>query len=177
MNYGQIYTCDVANGPGIRVSLFVSGCTHHCPGCFNRDTWGFSFGKPYTEQTKEHVLTLLNEPFIQGLTLLGGEPMEPENQECVYELLRDFRECYGVTKDVWIYSGYLFEQLTGTMMSRANTEMAKEILRLSDVLVDGLFILNKKDVTLRFRGSKNQRVLDAQKSLEHQAPIWLEQFR
>ena len=110
MNYGLIYNCDTANGPGLRVSLFVSGCTHHCPGCFNAQTWDFDYGQPYTEQIQTDILDMLDNSYIQGLTILGGEPMEPQNQPAVYGLVKAVRERLP-EKDVWIYSGYTFEEL------------------------------------------------------------------
>ncbi len=158
MYYGEIKKWDIADGPGVRVSLFVSGCRHHCKGCFNEDTWDFAYGKPYTEETEQEILEALNSSYIQGLTLLGGEPFEPENQRELVELLRRVRKEIP-QKDIWCYTGFVFERdlVPG---GRAFTEVTEEILSMIDVLVDGPFILDEKDITLKFRGSRNQRLLD-----------------
>lgn len=170
MNYGEILTCDVANGPGMRVTLFVSGCTHHCKGCFNGDTWAFDYGKPYTAEVKQSILEELSQPWMQGITFLGGEPMEPENQHEVLSTMKAIREQFGDSKDIWVYSGYTFEELTdASLKSRAYTAMTKEILMTADVLVDGPFILEKKDIRLNFRGSSNQRILDLKQSMKGSA--------
>ena len=161
MNYGAIKKCDIANGPGIRVSLFVSGCTHHCPGCFNKDTWDFNYGEPFTPQTEREILDLLAPEHIGGFSLLGGEPFEPENQRVLLPLLREIKAQYP-TKSVWCYSGYVLEQLMGE--SRARCEVTDEMLGLIDVLVDGRFVEAKKDIRLRFRGSSNQRLIDLNKT-------------
>ena len=175
MNYGLIYNCDTANGPGLRVSLFVSGCTHHCPGCFNEQTWDFNYGQPYTDQTQADILEMLAVPFIQGLTILGGEPMEPQNQPEVLALLQAVRaKC--PEKDIWVYSGYTFEELQNPK-ARCYTTNTKAILNLIDVLVDGRFIMAQKDVTLTFRGSRNQRVLDVKASVAANEPQWMERFK
>ena len=157
MNYGNIKECDIADGPGVRVSLFVSGCRHHCKGCFNEETWNFNYGQPYTEETEAEILNSLDSNFIQGFTLLGGEPFEPENQVELVKLLKKVRETYP-KKDIWCYSGYLLDkdmQPGGAVY----TEDTKEMLRQIDVLVDGEFVEAKKDLTLIFRGSSNQRLL------------------
>ena len=161
MNYGAIKKCDIANGPGIRVSLFVSGCTHHCPGCFNKDTWDFNYGEPFTPQTEREILDLLAPEHIGGFSLLGGEPFEPENQRVLLPLLRKIKAQYPA-KSVWCYSGYVLEQLMGE--SRARCEVTDEMLGLIDVLVDGRFVEAKKDIRLRFRGSSNQRLIDLNKT-------------
>ena len=164
MYYGEIKKCDIANGEGVRVSLFVSGCTHHCPGCFNQDTWDFDYGKEYTQETEEEILNALAPDYINGLSLLGGEPFEPQNQEVLVRLLRKVRERYP-QKDIWCYSGYLFDrELLGE--SRARCGFTDETLSMLDVLVDGRFVETLKDIRLVFRGSSNQRVIDVQKSLE-----------
>ena len=164
MHYGEIKKCDIANGEGVRVSLFVSGCTHHCPGCFNQDTWDFHYGKEYTEETEAEILGALAPSYINGLTLLGGEPFDPQNQRVLAGLLRKVREQYP-EKNIWCYSGYLFDkELLGD--SRARCEVTDEILSMIDVLVDGRFVEAKKDIRLVFRGSSNQRVIDVKKSLE-----------
>ncbi len=162
MNYGAIKENDIANGIGVRVSLFVSGCTHHCKNCFNPETWDFGYGTPYTEETEKRILELLKSSYINGLSLLGGEPMEPQNQRVLVELLRKVKKTYP-EKDVWLYSGYVFEEIAG---GRAHCEVTDEMLSLIDVLVDGPFVEEKKKITLKFRGSENQRVIDVKKTLE-----------
>ncbi len=161
MHYGAIKKRDIANGPGVRVSLFVSGCTHHCPGCFNRDTWDFAYGEPFTPQTEQEIIDLMAPQYISGLSLLGGEPMEVQNQRALLPLLRKIKAQYP-TKTVWCYSGYVLEELAGA--SRARCEVTDELLSLIDVLVDGRFIAAKKDIRLRFRGSSNQRLIDLRKT-------------
>lgn len=171
MNYAAIKTHDVANGPGVRVSLFVSGCTHHCKGCFNPETWDFAYGSPYTAQTEQQVLDACAPDYIRGLSLLGGEPMEPENQKALLPLLRQFKARFPY-KSVWCYSGYDFERdmLSGQL---GDWKTTKEVLSYIDVLVDGEFHLAEKDLTLRFRGSSNQRVIDVPKSLKYdQVLLW-----
>lgn len=162
MNYGEIKACDIANGEGIRVSLFVSGCRNCCKGCFNSQTWDFSFGEPYTEQTKEKILQLMAPEHITGLTLLGGEPFEPENQRELLPLLREAKKRYP-NKDIWAYSGCVLE--TDILAGRAHCEATDEMLSLIDVLVDGPFILEKKNISLKYRGSENQRIIDVKKTL------------
>ncbi len=171
MNYAAIKTHDVANGPGVRVSLFVSGCTHHCKGCFNPETWDFAYGEPYTAETEQRVLDACAPDYIRGLSLLGGEPFEPENQKALLPLLRRFKERFPY-KSVWCYSGYDYEHdmLSGHL---GDWEVTKEMLSLIDVLVDGEFHLEEKDLNLRFRGSANQRVIDVPKSLKYdQVLLW-----
>lgn len=170
MNYGQIFDCDTANGPGIRVTLFVSGCTHHCRGCFNQETWDFNYGMPFTDDVAQNILKKLDHGYVQGLTLLGGEPCEPANQKALLPLLRKLRKSLP-GKDVWCYSGYRFEELTDAANNRCRCEDTDEFLSLLDVLVDGEFMLAKKNITLRFRGSENQRILDVASSLRENAPI------
>ena len=171
MNYGEIKTCDIANGEGVRVSLFVSGCTHHCPGCFNADTWNFKYGSEYTDQTEKEILEALSPSYINGLTLLGGEPFEPENQRELLPFVRNFKALYP-KKTVWCYSGYTWEQLTGAVPCHARCEVTDELLGLLDVLVDGRFVQAEHDISLRFRGSRNQRLLDVPKSLAAGEPVW-----
>lgn len=167
MNYGNIIICDVANGPGMRLTLFVSGCTHHCKDCFNGETWSFQYGEKYTDEVQQQILEELSQPWYQGITFLGGEPMEPENQPTVYRLMKAVREKFGNTRDIWLYSGYTFEELTdASNESRACTDMAKEILKTADVLVDGPFQVENKDIRLVFRGSSNQRILNLKKSMQ-----------
>lgn len=164
MNYADIKYCDVANGPGVRVSLFVSGCTHHCKGCFNEVAWDFKYGTPFTEETINQVIEYLKPTYIKGLSLLGGEPFEYSNQLGLLPLLRKFKECYP-EKDIWCYSGYLFdEQICGEMCEKWNETV--EMIRYIDVLVDGKFELEKKNVNLRFRGSSNQRIINVRESLQ-----------
>lgn len=157
MNYGNIKECDIADGPGVRVSLFVSGCRHHCRGCFNAETWDFNYGMPYTKETEDRIISLLAPDYIQGLTLLGGEPFEPENQQELVKLLRRVKREYP-DKDIWSYSGYLYDSDLKEG-GRAHTDVTDEMLSYLDVLVDGPFIEAQKDITLQFRGSKNQRVI------------------
>ena len=160
MNYATIKNCDIANGPGVRVSLFVSGCTHRCPGCFNEVAWDFNYGEPFTEQTIETILDMLRPAYIKGLTLLGGEPFEPQNQADVVKLLRRIRKEMP-EKTIWAFSGYLFEK---DMLSGRIGDVS-EYLSYLDVLVDGPFVQAKKNLSLRFRGSENQRIIDVKASL------------
>lgn len=162
MNYATIKNNDIANGLGIRVSLFVSGCTHHCKGCFNSVAWSFDYGNPFTEETQNQILSLLDKPHIKGLTLLGGEPMEPQNQVEVIKLLRQVKQKFP-QKDIWCYSGYTLEELRDTN-NRSRTPVTDEILSLVDVLVDGKFVEEKKNLKLKFRGSENQRIIDVKKT-------------
>ncbi|MFR7668394.1 MAG: anaerobic ribonucleoside-triphosphate reductase activating protein [Mediterraneibacter faecis] len=171
MNYGEIKKCDIANGEGVRVALFVSGCRHHCKGCFNSMTWDFNYGKKFTEETEEEILEALKPNYIDGLSLLGGEPFEPENQEVLVKLLRKVKERYP-EKNIWCYSGYLFDEEL-KKESRARCEYTDEMLSMLDVLVDGRFEEDKKNITLLFRGSENQRLIDVKKSLkEGQVVEW-----
>ena len=158
MNYASIRTCDIANGEGVRVSLFVSGCTHHCKGCFNQEAWDFAYGEPFTQKTENELLAALEPDFIDGLTILGGEPMEPENQRALAPFLRRFRAKFGDAKTLWIYTGCVLETDLKAE-SRWRTEVTDEMLSLTDVLVDGPFLEAKKDISLQFRGSSNQRII------------------
>ena len=151
MNYGAIKKVDVANGPGVRVSLFVSGCRNHCRGCFNPETWDFSYGQPFTKETEDEIIKALRPSWIQGLSILGGEPMEPENEAALIPFLERVKSELP-DKDIWLYSGYRFEALRG-----------RKILALADVLVDGPFDEKKKDAGLAFRGSRNQRIIRLEK--------------
>ncbi len=164
MNYATIKNCDIANGPGVRISLFVSGCTHHCKGCFNEIAWDFNYGEPFTQDTVDAILGMLAPAHVKGLTLLGGEPFEPQNQPAIVDLLRQVKEEYP-HKSIWAFSGYLFDRdiLPGHLGDPAIT---KEFLSYLDVLVDGPFIESKKNLSLRFRGSDNQRLIDVPASLE-----------
>lgn len=164
MNYADIKRIDVANGPGIRVSLFVSGCTHHCKGCFNPETWDFNFGELFTEKQIDEIISYLEPDHIKGLSLLGGEPFEYSNQQGLLPLLRKMKEVYP-NKDVWCYTGYLFdENIVDEMMVK--WPETRELIKYIDIMVDGKFVQELKDLNLVFRGSSNQRIIDVQKSLE-----------
>ena len=169
MNFAAIKWADVANGPGVRVSLFVSGCTHRCPGCFNEEAWDFGYGQPFTEAQEDKILAALVPAHIKGLSLLGGEPFEPDNQRALLPFLRRVKEACP-DKEVWCYSGYT---LDGELWrdSRARCQYTDEMLSLIDVLVDGPFVEAKKDLNLRFRGSSNQRILNVPASLAAHAPV------
>ena len=168
MNYATIKNCDIANGPGVRVSLFVSGCTHRCPGCFNEVAWDFDYGQPFTEETIGSILDMLRPSYIRGLTLLGGEPFEPRNQADVVKLLRRIKAELP-EKSIWAFSGYLFEK---DMLSDRIGDLS-EYLSYLDVLVDGPFVQAKKNLSLRFRGSENQRIIDVKASLaEGRTILW-----
>ena len=160
MNYATIKNCDIANGPGVRVSLFVSGCTHRCKGCFNEVAWDFDYGEPFTEAVMDSILDMLRPSYIRGLTLLGGEPCEPQNQAAIVALLRRIRQELP-EKSIWAFSGYLFDRdiLSGRLGD------CSEYLSYLDVLVDGPFVEAKKNLSLRFRGSENQRLIDVPASL------------
>ncbi len=164
MNYATIKNCDIANGPGVRVSLFVSGCTHHCKGCFNEVAWDFGYGEPFTQETIDMILQMLEPAHIKGITLLGGEPFEPQNQPALVDLLQQIRRKYP-EKSIWCFTGYLFDRdiLPGRLGDPAVT---RQFIELLDVLVDGPFIMEKKNLTLRFRGSSNQRIIHVPASLE-----------
>lgn len=164
MYYGNIKKYDIADGEGVRVTLFVSGCTNKCKGCFQPETWDFCYGQPYTEETEKEVLDALNNDYIQGLTLLGGEPFEPDNQRVLVTLLRKVKEAYP-DKDVWSYTGFVYDKdlVPG---GRRYTEVTDEMLSMIDVLVDGPFVEEKKNISLSYRGSENQRVINLKKSLQ-----------
>lgn len=161
MNYADIRPIDVANGPGIRVSLFVSGCPHHCVECFNPETWDFAYGSPFGEAQIEEILAALDKPYIHGLSLLGGEPFAPENQSAVLDLVRRVRAAFP-QKDIWCYTGYLYENLLAGEIG----PLSRPLLEALDVLVDGPFILARKNLSIRFRGSDNQRLIDVPASLK-----------
>ena len=171
MNYAEIKDCDIANGPGVRVSLFVSGCTHHCKGCFNEVAWDFHYGKPFTQETIDLILGMMRPDYIKGLTLLGGEPFEPQNQGAIVDLLRQIKQKMP-KKSIWAFSGYLFDKdiLSGKL---GDWKITQEYLSYLDVLVDGKFIESKKNLSLRFRGSENQRLIDVPASLkEGKVVLW-----
>jgi len=172
MNYGEIKKCDIANGEGVRVTLFVSGCTHHCKGCFQPETWDFSYGRPFDEAAAEEILAALAPSYINGLTLLGGEPFEPENQRALLPFLQEVRTRFP-QKTVWAYTGYTLESDL-LSESRARCECTDAILSLLDVLVDGEFIESQKNISLSFRGSENQRIIDVKKTLTAGHVIWQE---
>ena len=164
MHYGNIKNYDIADGEGVRVTLFCSGCTNRCEGCFQPETWDFCYGKEYTKETEDQLIQMLTDPNIQGLTLLGGDPFEPSNQRTLITLLRRVKQELP-TKDVWAYTGFVYEQdlLEG---QRKHTEVTDEMLSYIDVLVDGPFVIDQKDISLYFRGSTNQRVIDMPKTLK-----------
>ena len=164
MNYSAIKQTDISNGTGVRVSLFVSGCRHRCDGCFNEEAWDFGVGQFFNDVSLKAVLRLLEPAYIDGLSVLGGEPLEPENQGGVLWLLSKVREAYP-DKTIWMWTGFTWAELT-IINTRARTDMLPQILENVDVLVDGRFILDYRDITLRFRGSPNQRIIDVRKSLE-----------
>lgn len=164
MNYGEIKSFDIANGEGVRVSLFVSGCTHHCKNCFNKETWDFNFGKPFTKEVEDSIIDMLSSDYIDGFSLLGGEPFEPQNQRVLTPFLKRIKENFP-GKSIWCYTGYLFDDEL-LSESRARCECTDEMLSLIDVLVDGEFVQDLYNITLAFRGSENQRIIDVQKSLE-----------
>ncbi|MGN1481609.1 anaerobic ribonucleoside-triphosphate reductase activating protein [Porcipelethomonas sp.] len=170
MYYGAIKKYDIANGSGVRVSLFVSGCTHHCEGCFNKETWDFKYGNPYTNDTRKEILEALNHPYISGLTLIGGEPFEPSNQEVLAELAKEVKAMFP-QKNIWCYTGYNFENDLLKDSGKARCQYTDELLGHIDILVDGEFQIDKKNISLKFRGSENQRIILVQQSLKQNKTI------
>lgn len=170
MNYLRIKIASIENGTGCRTSLFVAGCTHHCKGCFNPETWAFDAGEPFTEAAEDYLVDTLKAPYVDGLTILGGEPMEPENQPAVRKIVERVKAELP-EKTIWIYSGYTFEELL--LWKRCHTDDTLPILKSIDVLVDGEFVETQKDITLKFRGSKNQRIIDVKKTLEQEEVVLL----
>ncbi len=164
MNYANIKNNDIANGLGVRVSLFVSGCTHHCKGCFNAEAWDFNYGNEFTKDVENQIIEMLRKPHIKGITLLGGEPMEPKNQECVANLIKRVKSELP-DKNIWLYSGFTLEDDLLNTTGRAHTIFTMDILKNVDVLVDGKFELDKKSLSLKFRGSSNQRLIDLKSTL------------
>ncbi|MCI5731546.1 MAG: anaerobic ribonucleoside-triphosphate reductase activating protein [Eubacterium sp.] len=164
MNYADIKRCDVANGEGVRVSLFVSGCTHHCKECFNKEAWDFNYGKPFTEKEIDTIMEYLKPGYVAGLSLLGGEPMEPSNQEGILPLLRRVKKTYP-EKNIWCYTGYLFDKDILERMCQ-ESEITKEIVSYLDIVVDGEFVVKQKNLKVNFRGSDNQRIIDVKKTME-----------
>lgn len=169
MNYATIKSYDVANGPGVRVSLFVSGCTHHCKGCFNAEAWDFNYGKPFTPEVEDQIMAYLEPWYIRGFSLLGGEPFEPANQKALLPLMRRIREKYP-EKTVWCYTGYDYEKdiLAGRL---GPWEITWDLLSCIDILVDGEFHQEEKDLTLRFKGSRNQRIIDVKASKQSDSVV------
>lgn len=163
MNYANIKHYDIANGEGVRTSLFVSGCTHHCKDCFNPETWDFGYGKPFTKEVIDNIIQSLKPDYVNGLTLLGGEPMEIANQKALLPLVEQVKKIYP-NKTVWCYTGYQFEDLLSG--GKVHADWAEKLLNNIDIIVDGEFVKEKKDITLRFKGSSNQRIIDVQKSLK-----------
>lgn len=165
MNYGNIKDKDIANGEGIRVSLFVSGCTHHCKNCFNPETWDFNYGNPFTTEVEDKILKMLEPAYIKGITLLGGEPMEPNNQRALLPFVKRIKEKFGDTKTIWSFTGFIYDKdlIAG---GRAHTEATDELMQNLDVLVDGPFVEALKNLSLKFRGSSNQRIIDMPATLE-----------
>ena len=158
MNYCKIFDCDVANGPGLRVSLFVSGCTNHCEGCFQPETWDFNYGSLYTKETEDRILKLLDRPYIRGLSLLGGDPMEPSNQKQLISLVRSVKSL-NPKKDIWVYTGFIYEELMREG-SYSHCDVTENFMNCVDVLVDGPFIQSRKNLRLSYRGSSNQRLIN-----------------
>ena len=175
MHYGKIINCDIANGIGVRVTLFVSGCTNHCKGCFQPETWDFNYGEDFTGETEEHILELMKPGYIRGLTVLGGEPFEPDNQRGLLPFIKRVRETYP-DKTIWMFSGFTYEELKEEG-SHPRCECTDELLSLIDILVDGRFVEEKKNISLQFRGSENQRILDMKKTLAAQTPVWWDECR
>lgn len=175
MNYAKIKKCDVANGPGVRVSLFVSGCNHHCKNCFNSEAWDFNYGNQFSEEQANEIIEDLKPSYITGLSLLGGEPFEKVNQEGLVPLVKKVKETYP-DKKIWCYTGFTFDkQILGQMIGEEHRETTKEMLENIDYIVDGKFVEELKDPTLRFKGSKNQRIIDVKKSLaQNEVVLWEE---
>lgn len=166
MNYATIKWTDIANGEGVRISLFVSGCTHRCKNCFNEVAWDFSYGEPFDEAVQERILAELSSGFIAGLSLLGGEPLEPQNQLALYPFIQRVKERFP-DKSIWCYTGFVLDEQTGLLTAESkNTPCTKDLISMFDVLVDGPFVEELKDIRLKFRGSSNQRVIDVKKTLD-----------
>ncbi len=165
MNYATIKWYDIANGEGVRISLFVSGCTHHCKNCFNKIAWDFNYGQPFDEAIQEKIMKGLGSEYIAGLSLLGGEPLEPQNQLALYPFIKKVKALYP-NKPIWCYTGFVLDEKSGLLCEKEkNTEETKELISLFDVLIDGAFVEELKDIRLKFRGSSNQRVIDVKKTL------------
>lgn len=171
MNYANIKNCDIANGLGVRVSLFVSGCTHHCPGCFNQIAWDFNYGKDFNKEVQDKIIELLSPSYIDGFSILGGEPFEIVNQRSLVDFVKRVKQTYP-NKDIWAWSGYLFD--SEILVGRAHCEVTDELLKYIDVLVDGKFIIDLLDISLKYRGSSNQRIINVKKSLESKSVFLVE---
>lgn len=174
MYYCELKNCDIANGTGVRISLFVSGCTHHCKGCFNEVSWSFTYGNLFDKNVEDQIIKMLEPSYINGLTLLGGEPFEVSNQRGLVKFLKRIKDELP-NKTIWAYSGYLFDKEL-LSNSRARCEVTDEMLSYIDVLVDGEFILEKKDISLKFRGSSNQRIIDVKKSLKENKVVLIDEL-
>lgn len=171
MNYATIKWCDIANGEGVRVSLFVSGCTHRCKNCFNEVAWDFTYGQPFDEEVQKGILNALESDYIAGLSLLGGEPLEPQNQLALFPFVKRVRELYP-NKTIWCYTGCILDERKGILKEKQkNTPVTKELLSLMDVLVDGPYVEEMKDIRLKFRGSANQRVIDLKQTREKKSIV------
>ena len=169
MYYGEIKNCDIANGIGVRVSLFVSGCLNRCKNCFQPETWNFKYGKPFDSDAEDYIISLLNKPYIKGLSLLGGEPMEPENQKDLLPFLQKVKNLFP-DKDIWLFTGFTYEELLSDNC-RGNCPQTLKILKLTDIMVDGRYDESLKNIALKFRGSENQRIIDVQKTLKNKSVI------
>ena len=176
MYYGNLKKCDIANGIGVRVTLFVSGCTNHCPDCFQPQTWDFHYGKPFTDDTRAEIFAELDKPYINGLTVLGGEPFEPENQRDLLPLLQEVRRRYP-DKSIWCFTCFRLEDELLRDGSHPRCAVTDRLLSCIDVLVDGRFVAAEKDISLQFRGSRNQRVLDLPKTLAAGQPVIWEHLK
>ena len=172
MNYATIKKFDIANGPGVRISLFVSGCRHRCKNCFNYEAWDFNYGKPFTDSVIDEIIEASSKDHIEGLSLLGGEPMEKENRSGLFKLVKKFKEKFP-QKTIWCYTGYVYDEelLTG---KAGGVDEVRKLLSYIDVLVDGRYVEEKKSLALLFRGSSNQRIIDVKKSLEENKTVLLE---
>ena len=171
MNYCKIKDCDIADGLGVRVSLFVSGCTNHCKGCFQPETWDFDYGKEFTKDIEDEIIKLMNKDYINGLTLLGGDPFEPRNQYVIYNLLKRVKNELS-EKNIWAYTGFLYEDILNNE-KYPHTEYSKRILEMIDILVDGKFEESLHSPALKFRGSSNQRIIQVKESLKENKVILL----
>ena len=176
MYYGNLKKCDIANGIGVRVTLFVSGCTNHCPDCFQPQTWDFHFGRPFTADTEREIFAELDKPYVNGLTVLGGEPFEPENQRDLLPLLQEVRRRYP-DKSIWCFTGFRLEDELLRDGPHPRCQVTDRLLSCIDVLVDGRFVAAEKDISLQFRGSRNQRVLDLPKTLAAGQPVIWEHLK
>lgn len=173
MNYGKIKYFDIANGIGIRTSLFVSGCSNHCKGCFQPETWNFNYGQKFTDETIKEILDSIDNEHIAGLSILGGDPLEYNNLEMVNKLIDEFRKRFGFTKDIWMWTGYILEDI----MEENTRELNKiDVTRKVDILIDGRFELRKRDLKLKYRGSSNQRIIDMQLSQTFNTLILKEEY-